>query len=249
MHAPPAKETGHTMSDDDTMIDAPSGDRTTVLDVFGLKLEVSNPRLAELLLMDAKDALTTDVRELGTPRQIRDLRAEVAEAAPDMVISPMTVKDDMDATLRREMRDRVCGIGRSLDFDAGPDGVWRSPTGLSLITRTIERPVSLAAASHFVGELAGRREQMGGGESSVLFVVEGQQSADVFKVAIRQKRLYDEMRVVSMGNLEEIAGLALSGSLDHTKALILLSPVADVDVGEILSVLRASDDEPYDTDR
>ncbi len=33
--------------------------------MFGLTLEVSNPRLAELLTMDAKEALVTDVRELA----------------------------------------------------------------------------------------------------------------------------------------------------------------------------------------
>lgn len=43
-----------------------SGERHPVLEVFGIKLEVSNPRLAELLTMDAKEALTSDLRDLGT---------------------------------------------------------------------------------------------------------------------------------------------------------------------------------------
>jgi hypothetical protein len=62
--------------------------RFAVLDVFGLKLEVSNPRIAELMTMDAKTAFTTDVRDLGNPTALREFREEVAQAAPDMVIGP-----------------------------------------------------------------------------------------------------------------------------------------------------------------
>jgi hypothetical protein len=227
--------------DADERDDSSGADGRYTLDVFGLKLEVSNPRLAELLAMDAREALTTDVRELASPRTIRELRDEAAQAVPDVVMSPPTPKDEIDDEARREYRQRSAAIGDALGFDAGPDGLWRSPTGVVILTRAIERPVSLAAASHFVTELATRREQLAGPEASVLFVAESQQSADVFKVAIRQRHLYDHMRVVSMSNLEEVGTLMASDVLDHMKTVILLSPIADVDVGEILSVLHAGD--------
>jgi hypothetical protein len=215
-------------------------DRFAVLDVFGLKLEVSNPRLAELLTMDAKDALTTDVRDLRTPQAVREFREEVAQAAPEVVIAPPTPKDDEDAAYRREFRHRAASVGDALGFEAGADGVWESPTGLTILTRAIERPVSLAAASHYVSELATRRERFGGVGASVLFIAESQQSADVFKVAIRQQQLYDTMRVISIENLDDVCRLLKAGAVDHAKAVILLAPTATIDVGEILSVIRAA---------
>jgi hypothetical protein len=223
-------------------IGAPKEDgRYAVLDVFGLKLEVSNPRLAELLTMDAGKALTTDVRDLGAPDELRTRRLDAAEAAPDIVLAPPTPRDEMDEKHRREFRGQVARVGGSLGFESSPDGIWRSPTGLTILTRGIDRAVSFAAASHFVGEIAAHRESLAGQDSTALFIVDGQQSADVFKVAIRQGHLYNVMRVISVENLLEIERLLLHGHIDHAKALILLTPAANIDVGEILSVLRATD--------
>lgn len=217
-----------------------AGNRFAVLDVFGLKLEVSNPRLAELLTMDAKEALTSDVRGLGSSRAVLEFREEAAQAVPDVVLAPPTPKDDDEAAARRQFRARAAAIGEALGFGCTPDGVWRSETGVSILTRAIERPVSLAAASHYVAELATRREQLGGPGASVLFIAESQQSADVFKVAIRQQNLYDLMRVISIENLQDVRRLHGIGVVDHSKAVILLAPAAAIDVGEILSVLRAA---------
>lgn len=215
--------------------------RFAVLDVFGLKLEVSNPRLAELLTMDAGMALTTNVRELGTPEDIRAQRLSAEQAMPDVVLAPPTARDEMDDRHRREFRGRVSRIGDALGFDASPDGLWRSPTSLTILTRGIDRPVSFAAASHFVAEIAAHRESLAGPDSTALFVVDGQQSADVFKVAIRQGQLYYVMRVISFDNLLEVERLHSTGAIDHAKSLVLLTPAANIDVGEILSVMRAMD--------
>jgi hypothetical protein len=216
------------------------GSRFAVLEVFGIKLEVSNPALAELLTMDAKQALKTDVRELTTPSGVRQFREEAGQAASDVLLTPPAVRDDEEVAFRREYRAKTGEIGTALGFEASPDGIWRSPAGIAILTRAIDRPVSLAAATHWVTELAGRREGLAGPGASVLFVVEGQQSADVFKVAIRQQSLYDVMRVISMDNLEDIRHLLNVGSIDHAKAVILLAPAAAIDVGEILSVVRAA---------
>jgi hypothetical protein len=224
----------------DEQQDSPDSSRFAILDVFGLKLEVSNPRLAELLTMDAKDALVSDVRDLGSARAVQEFREEAAQAAPEVVLSPPTPKDEDDAAARRQFRARAAVIGERIGFECTPDGVWRSDTGVSILTRAIERPVSLAAASHYVSELATRREQLGGPGASVLFIAESQQSADVFKVAIRQQQLYDLMRVISIANLDDVSRLYSTSAVDHAKAVILLSPTATIDVGEILSVIRAT---------
>ncbi len=36
-----------------------------VLELFGIKLKVKNPRIAKILTMDAKEVLTEDIRVLG----------------------------------------------------------------------------------------------------------------------------------------------------------------------------------------
>lgn len=221
---------------------APSKDgRFAVLDVFGLKLEVSNPRLAELLTMDAKEALTSDMRDLVGAEETPDA-AQVREAVPDVVIAPSTPHTDELARARKEFRQRVETIAETLGFETRGDGKWTSETGIAVSTRTVERPLSLAAASHFVSEVAQRCEQAPDEESAVLFVVESQQTADVFKVAIRQRRMHHLMRTVSIDNLEDMRALKHRGLLSHAQIVVLLAPVADIDVGEMLSVLHANED-------
>jgi hypothetical protein len=212
--------------------------RFAVLDVFGLKLEVSNPRLAELLTMDAKDALGTDMRDLvaGDPTATAE---DVHQAMPDVVLSPNSPHSDDLARYRKEFRQRVDNCADGLGFDVRGDGAWVSDTGISIMTRTVERPLSLAAASHFVSEVAQRFNEGDGEPMSVLFVVDSQQTADVFKVAIRQRRLYQDMRTVSIDSLEDLRGLYRREQLNHEQVVVLLAPVANIDVGEVLSVIHA----------
>ena len=220
--------------------DGEDDDRFTVLEVFGLKLEVSNPRLADLLTLDAGDALGSDIKDLKTPEGVREVSEAAREAMPDVVINPTTPKDDMESKQRTEMREKVFAQGENMGFTTHNDGVWESPTGVVILTRVIDRGVSFAGASHYVEEVSKRRAEQAGEESTVLFVTPDQQTADVFKVAIRQSRLYHLMRTISQENLTEVSRMQASGTVDHAQAVILLAPVADIDVGEILAVIRAA---------
>lgn len=229
----------------DSEKDARRQDRYTVLEVFGLELKVSNPRLAELLTMDAKLALTTDLRDLATPERVLQVEAEAAEAAPDVVLAPHLPHDEEEARHRQAFREEVRVLGSHLGFSAGTDGLWRSSQGITILTRAISTPLSFAGASHYVQELAGRRESIAGADSAVLFVVESQDTADVLKVAVRQQRLHDTMRTISVGNLREMCDLVACGRIVHQQAVVLLVPLAGIDVGEVLSILRSST-EPSD---
>lgn len=215
----------------------PEDGRYAVLEVFGLKLEVSNPRLAELLTMDARDALTSDVKDLVTGRIGLD---EVAEIVADAQAATSTPRSAEAVRAHEEFRAQVDEVGQRLGFEVLPDGLWRSPTSVEIVTRTVERPLTLSAASHFISEVAAVSERPDG-EGAVLFIVESQQTADVFKVAIRQRRLYHAMRTISVGNLMDIATMLESGTLDHRRVVVLIAPVANIDVGEILSVLHADE--------
>lgn len=220
--------------------------RFAVLEVFGITLEVTNPRLAELLTMDASDALVSDVRELLVPD-----RRTIAEAVPDVVLAASTPHSEEMLRARREFRLRADAIGRSMGFTVESDGTWCSPTGIDIVTRTVERPLTVLAAAHYVAEVATMTERLP--ESAVvLFIADGQQNADVFKVAIRQRRMHDLMRTVSIEALEDLASRLAAGRLDHRSVLLLLAPIADIDVGEFMSVIRAAEEqgnvgEPEDT--
>lgn len=212
------------------------GRKHAVLEVFGIMLEVSNPRLAELLTMDASAALTSDIRDLI----VADSRA-VGQALPDVVVSMPSPHTEALSRARQEFRSRADRLGRVLGFSVASGGAWSSPTGIDIVTRTMERPLTVAAAAHYVSEVAAVTDRLPE-SAAVLFIVDGQQTADVFKVAIRQRRYHNLMRTVAMDTLAEIGDRYAAGRIDHRGALVLLAPIADIDAGEILSVLKADDE-------
>lgn len=210
-----------------------NGNRFAVLDVFGITLEVSNPRLAELLTMDASEALTSDVRDLVTA----DRRA-VAEALPDAVVAMPTPHSEIAERARREFRNRADALAATLGFTVESDGTWCSPTGIDIVMRTIERPLTAAAAAHYVSEVAAVTDRLPE-SSTVLFVVFDQATADAFKVAIRQRKLHNLMRTIAIDSLQRVSDMHISGRLDHRNILVLLAPIADIDVGEMIAVFEA----------
>lgn len=224
--------------DDTSNFDRAVDEETTVLELFGIKLNVRNPRLAEALLMDAGAALTTDVRQLGDAESIRQTQAEMSQAAPDIIVSVPTAHDSDQVRLRAEFRTRVGELGTALGFSVEPDGTWRSSVGLSLAVRSVMQDVSAAAATDFVAKLDEARRANNNGSDSALIVARAQQDASDFALAIRHLKLHDTFRTVSVDNLEMMAAMMQRGTLDHVHALALLSPVSEADVGEVLDIIR-----------
>lgn len=207
--------------------------RFAVLDVFGITLEVSNPRLAELLTMDASEALTSDMRDLMSA----DRRA-VAEALPDALVAVPTPHAEIIERTRREFRSRADSLAAKLGFNVESDGTWCSPTGIDIVMRTIDRPLTPAAAAHYVSEVAAVTDRLPE-SSTVLFVVADQATADAFKLAIRQRKLHNLMRTIAIDSLQRVADMHDSGRLEHRNILVLLAPIADIDVGEMIAVFEA----------
>ncbi len=214
--------------------------RHQVLNVFGLKMQVSNPRLAELLTMDAKHALTSDVRELvGLQRQTTE--EDVRQALPDVVLSPSTPHSEDVKRLRKEFRQRVEDDAHGLGFEVCANGTWLSASGVSIMSRTVERPSSLAAAAHFVSEVSRGIESIQGAPPSVLFIVEGQQTAQEFTVAIRQARHIANMRTISIDNLEDLRNMYHRGRITHEQVLTMLVPAKGIDAGDMVALLRSGE--------
>jgi hypothetical protein len=208
--------------------------RHTVLEVFGVKLEVTNSRLAELLTMDAGEALTTDLKDLAGSDPAGSPACEQA-AEPDT-----DVITEEDAERRREVRRSVQETGALLGFEASPDGMWLSPMGIGVLTRVIDRPVTYPEACRFVGELASQRDRITDRECAGLFVAASQQSVDMFTTAIRQQRLHHLIRAISVDDLRSVRDLYANGTLDHQAALALFVPVANIDAGSIIRRLSSA---------
>ncbi len=217
-----------------------TSDDTTVLELFGIELKVRNPRLAEVLKMDAKDALSSDMKNLMDGTAIRERAAEASEAVPDVVLTPGTSRERIEAKERTEMRQRVSALGAALGFDVQPNGTWLSPSGIGVLTRLIEHDITPAAAADFVMKVDALRPELLGILSSALYVAEDKDSAAVMCAAITERGLYDHARAIALDDLEFIQSLHVSQALDHKGVLVLLTPVADADVGDLLSIIRAA---------
>jgi hypothetical protein len=100
-------------------------DGFSVLQAFGLELKVSNRHLAELLTMEAGDALTTDLGKLGSSA---GNEAEEYDAAQ---IAAHAAQDERRAERRRQLNAHVAQTGEALGFDVGPGNVWHSQSGMS----------------------------------------------------------------------------------------------------------------------
>lgn len=210
-----------------------SSDQFEVLDVFGLKLKVSNSRLAELLTMEAKEALTTDVKKLvgqeteRTKAEPQSLEAKIAEVP---TLAGIASLDDYHRA--------VGAIGKRLGFEVDASGVWHSPSGIAFIVRPVKDYIEVEKAKLYATELFSRLGETGK-EVAGLFVVSDQLGVDTFKVAIRAEHLYHALRVISYDNLKEVLLFKENGRLTHAQVVTLMSPLDEIDLGELMNVLKA----------
>jgi hypothetical protein len=211
-------------------------DDDSVMELFGFKVKVSNPRLAEVLRMDAKAALTSDVRQLLSPEQKRQQQADLAQAMPDAVVAEQTSRDIRDVTRRSGMRGRADAIAGALGFDADADGSWRSSSGFNIRTRLVDDAVSPATAADAVSKLAPLFNPIRTDES-VLFIVEGEGSATSYFLAIRQQRAHAWARMIRLSDLEALRSLRTTGVADHELILSILCAVMSADAGVLVSGL------------
>lgn len=203
--------------------------------VSGIELEVSNPALAASLAADAAGYASDD-----TPRV--DART-ITQAVPEVVMAVPTPRTAVEERARREFRTRVASAGTALGFEVSADGSWTALDGTLIVTRHTERPLTLAATVYFVREV-GAKVHPKAERAGVLFVADSQQTADSFTVAIRQRGSYDLMRAISIDELERMAGLVTAGRLVHDDVVVLLAPVAGIDVGTLLALIERPGEGP-----
>lgn len=218
-------------------------DKFKVLEVFGIELHVSDPNLAKLLTTDASKAMTEDVRVLTgglSPDEEQDQgRGQGTAVADEEITRAARAPEAPPVQIEDQLGSRIETFGRKLGFEVRPGGVWKSLTGIIILVRCIDRSVDLQQAARYVQQLSEQQSRLGQ-QSAALFVVEDKITVDIFKAAIRKSQLYNEMRVISSENLGEILQFRESDRINHRQVVTLLVPLDNIDVGELLNVLRAA---------
>ena len=231
------------MAGKDSSSEPAGNDRTTVLEIFGMKLSVKNRRLAEVLTMDAAEAFGLESRGSREAKALADSSAPrelMAEAAPDVVITKPLVEGDAELRLRAEMRRRADRVGAGLGFDVGDGGTWLSPLGFTVHTRIVARPLSAAAATDVVDKLASLVVSRASSTDSVLLIVVSSDARDALLRAVRQRVVHGSFRVAVVEDLERLLALCDDTGMGHTEAAAVLVPHVAVDVGSAMLIPESS---------
>lgn len=178
----------------------------------------------------------TQYDEMGESSERPVDHRTVAEAVPDIFVAMPSVRGQAEDRARRELRARVASAGESLGFEVGSEGTWRSPTGVTIMTRTSERKLTPAAAVYFVTEIvrSARRE---GARTAVLFVVAHTETVESFMVAVRHRAVGDIVRTIAVKKLERLATMHLAGDITHEDAVVILAPVSGIDAGHMVDLI------------
>lgn len=198
--------------------------RYKVLQIFGVPVEVNNPRLAEILVLDAREVLGTDLVKLP----------EVMKKEGLVPTAESQQSSDKDRGL---LLSQVETMGSELGFDVSWQGVWRSPVGMLVAIRMVDRVLPLEQAKKSVVTLAEQLDKLRG-ENAGLLVVSDQLSLEIFKIAIQSKNYCDRMRVCTTEVLSEMRDLRAEGRITHAHAVSLLIPLASVNVGSLLEIAK-----------
>jgi len=207
----------------------------TIIDALGIELSVSNEAVADALRASA-DSQPLIEPPVHDAEDIRRMRADAAEAVPDVIIAVQTPRDTEEARVRAELRIRVDILGRALGFEVQPDGVWRTGNGQSVTVRIVSYVSSAAAAADMLAKIATTLE--GGGDDGQALIVTGEQAdADALSAAIRPRES-GRFRIASLATLQEISTLCAEGRLDGLAAQGLLIPSIHSDVARMLALLK-----------
>ncbi len=202
-----------------------------VLEFFGLKLKVSNKKLADLLTMDAKEAFTEDIRVLKK----KYINGESEKLAQEGEL----VKNREEIIDQDEYLENVVAIGELIGFDIQMGGIWKSPTGVCIITKPLLKINNLEKAKHLIEEVWKSHTRLKN-ENTGLFIVGDQIGCDIIKASIRAEGYYGSMRVISYENMVELLRLFDQGYVGHREIATLLIPLDNVDVGELINIVKAA---------
>lgn len=208
----------------------------TLIDALGIELSVSNPAVAEALLAQSGLQFDRSPEALGAD-ELRELRAEAAQALPEVLLATHTVRDEDEIRLRAELRQATVGHGASLGFEVSPEGVWSSSAGRTMIVRSVGDVMSPGAAADLLMKLNSVLDR-GVGPREALIVADDQAGADLIASAIITRDGRCRFRVAAYQTLAAIAALHASGRISAAGAQALLIPSAQIDAAVLLAAIQ-----------
>jgi hypothetical protein len=230
----------------DTTPEPDTNGRTTVLEVFGMKLSVKNRRLAEILTMDAAEALGLDKRPGSSMHgsAVEPVAPDLmAQAVPDVLLAVPDADDEAEARLRTEARRQLDEVAVDLGFEVLSGGSWGLPGDAVLHTRVISRTLTAAAAIDTVAKLAdvvlSGRERT----DSVLLLTLERASVEPLLNAIASRGLHGSFRVAHIDDVNRLRDLCRTCADRADAASGLLSPAASVDLARMLALLESLGEE------
>jgi len=209
-----------------------------IVDALGVEISVSNPAMADALReQDAQPAAPTDRALVTDPDAIRRLRAEAAQAVPDVLIAVPTGRDAEEARARAHLRREAEAAGVSLGFMIESDGAWRASDGVVMAVRTVSSVGTPASAADILLKLAAVLER-GGVAREALIVTAEQHQADLIAAAVLTRDSRCRFRVASIGTLQDLVGLLDEGVVDEQISQALLIPSSQLDPRRLLTALE-----------
>lgn len=210
-------------------------EQPTVIDALGVKITVSNPAVAAALRAQTEQCAPPSQRS-GDPEDVRRLRAEVAEAVPEVLIAPVTPKDAAEALARTEMRRETEILATLLGYTVLPEGAWRSPQGEQIVVRVVTGLLTAAGAADMLAKLEATFAG-GVGAREALIVTQTREQADTMVAAILSRASRCCFRVSTIDTLARLGGLVSDGRIDPAAARRAVLPSAQVDLAGALGVL------------
>jgi hypothetical protein len=195
-----------------------------VLQVFGIKLKVKNRKIADLLTTDVKEDISIFREKIENIQQLDEDQIET---------DPLRQIESTE-----EFEDAINAIGRMLGFNVDLGGIWRSPTGIAVLLKPVFARLDFEAAKTRIKVLAAEQARIKT-ENAGLFITRDDVSCDIMKAAVRSINMYQQMRVISYDNLYELLKLKENGYLKHRQVVTLMVPLDNVDVGELLNIIKA----------
>lgn len=210
-----------------------------IVDALGVEISVSNPAVADALReQDLPSAGDSPDRSLVTdPDAVRRLRAEAAQAVPDVLIAVPTVRDADEARDRALLRRDAEAAGVALGFLIEPDGAWRAADGALMAVRIVSAVGTPASAADILLKLAAVLER-GGGAREALIVTAHQHQADLIAAAVLTRDSRCRFRVTAVETLNELVRLLEEDVLDEQISQALLMPSSQLDPKRLISALE-----------
>lgn len=210
-----------------------------IVDALGVEMSVSNPGVAQALRgQDAQGAEASPERAaINDPDAIRRLRAEAAQAVPDVLMAVPTVRDAEEARLRASLRRDAEIAGIALGFRIEPDGAWRAADGAIMAVRTVSAVGTPASAADILIKLAAVLER-GGGPREALIVTAEQHQADLIAAAVLTRDSRCRFRVTSIDTLRELVRLLDDDAVDEQISQALLMPSSQLDPSRLIAALQ-----------